>query len=76
MIFAKGSVINIEGTPIEIASELTAIIMGVQTTFERKIGKEMAKKMIVEAGRVAYNPPKGVKQTMIDLRKMEEEGIK
>ena len=76
MIFAKGSVVNIEGTPIEIGAELTAIIMGVQTTLERKVGKEMAKKMIVVAGRAAYNPPKGVKQTMIDMRKMEEEGFK
>ena len=76
MIFAKGSIVNIEGTPIEIGAELTAIIMGVQTTFERKVGKEMEKKMIVVAGRAAYNPPEGVKQTMIDLRKMEEEGFK
>ena len=76
MIFARGSVVNLEGTPIELMAEMTAIIMGAKALLEKNVGEEMAKKMIVEAGRAAYNPPEGVKQTMIDLRKMEEEGIK
>ena len=36
MIFARGSVVNLEGTPIELMAEMTAIIMGAKALLEKK----------------------------------------
>ena len=67
MIFAKAGTVHIEGSTSEIEIDLISVIMGVKAGFEKNMSEEMTREIIAEAARKAFDPPKGISQTLVEL---------